>query len=64
MDVSQALNRGYALVLNNVIFYLSFDFVHSELVGTVVFNWNLKTSFMLGENLEKKIIYLGYLALC
>lgn len=38
MDVSQALNPGYALVLNNVIFYLSFDFVHSELVGTVAFN--------------------------
>lgn len=65
MDVSQELNPGFALVLNNVIFDLSFGFVHSVLVGTVVFNWNLKTSFMLGKNLEKKIItYHGYLALC
>lgn len=38
MDVSQELNPGFALVLNNVIFDLSFGFVHSVLVGTVVFN--------------------------
>jgi hypothetical protein len=56
MDVLKSYKTGYILVLNNVFFYLPFDFVHLELVGTIVLNCNVKTPFMLGENLERKIV--------
>lgn len=48
MDVSQVLNPGYALVLNNVIFDFSFDFVQLRISRNCSFYLKLENFFHAG----------------